>query len=195
MILTITGPSASGKTTLMRGIIAMRPGAEPLESITTRGPRESDVPGEYKYVPQKWFKTFLKSGAFLWNIEAHGNCYGTRRRTVDNALGSGVHIAILTIEGVKSLLEYAMLRQKKDAMRSIYLRIGDAEQLRQRFILRGDGHGDIEQRIAECASWDVQAQTAGVRFHAIEGTHPKETVLAQALHFLDEHAQHMRPSL
>ena len=55
MILTITGPSASGKTSLARALRLQIPGAVVLTSVTTRKPRPSDLPGEYKYETQEGF--------------------------------------------------------------------------------------------------------------------------------------------
>ncbi|HUO50815.1 MAG TPA: hypothetical protein VMU25_04610 [Candidatus Paceibacterota bacterium] len=198
MILTITGPSASGKTTLMRGLIAERAGIEPLESVTTRQPRESDVPGEYKYVPESWFETFLQEDAFLWYIILHGNRYGTRKQTVDLALeDTRTHVAILDFRGVHKLIWRAIAQDKRELVRSIYLYVEDEHILRARMTQRkSESPEKIEQRIAECRPWNKFARSIEhiIPFRFIDGSLPTEKVLKQTLTVLDEPIKNMRPS-
>ena len=65
MIWSLTGSSASGKTTIARLIIEEVPNAKPLQSVTTRAVRASDIPGEYEYVNEMEFDRLSRAREFL----------------------------------------------------------------------------------------------------------------------------------
>src|ERR1035437_3319491 len=121
MILSITGPSGVGKTTLMHNLLQRLPNAVPLTSVTTRAPRPSDEPGEYEYVSNDEFDAIAKSGAFLWEARAYVNRYGTRKAIIDEALASTkLYIPVLVIDAVTTLHAYATANGTTDALHSMY---------------------------------------------------------------------------
>ena len=89
-ILVISGPSGTGKTTLVNRLIACAP--VPLKksiSATTRAPRAGEVDGEdYYFLPREEFERRIDKGDFLEYAEVHktGQLYGTLKSHVDNAL-------------------------------------------------------------------------------------------------------------
>lgn len=86
-IITLSGPSAVGKTTIARELLQANPEWKLLISLTTRGPRPSDIPGEYKYnVSMRRFDELEREGKFVWTVCVHGNKYGTLSKLVDDAL-------------------------------------------------------------------------------------------------------------
>ena len=182
MILSITGPSGVGKTTLMHNLLGVLPGAKPLTSVTTRSPRPTDEPGEYEYVSQEEFDAIADAGAFLWQARAYINRYGTRKAIIDEALASPtLYLPALVIDAVKTLHAYAAEVGKTEAVRSLYLHIQDESELRARFTERGDKPEEAEARIAECRSWNKNAKESGVPFIYLEATKTREEIVENAL--------------
>lgn len=85
-IITITGPSAAGKTALVRALLERRKELQMVVSCTTRARRGTDLPGEYSYLSEEEFRSLKEESAFLWAVHVHGAWYGTLRRSVADAL-------------------------------------------------------------------------------------------------------------
>ncbi|HEY5383278.1 MAG TPA: hypothetical protein VIJ88_01855 [Candidatus Paceibacterota bacterium] len=183
MILSITGPSGVGKTTLMRNLLQALPKATPLTSVTTRAPRPTDEPGEYEYVSQAEFDARSERGVFLWEVRPHGKCYATAQKTIDEALeGRDVFIAPLLISAVGALLAYAATKGASDAVHAMYLWIESPQELRARFYNRGDmSDEEIEGRLEECRSWNAEAKNSLLPFIFLKATQTPEEIAANAL--------------
>lgn len=75
MIVTLTGPSCAGKSTLEK--LLVKRGFSNAISTTTRQPRAGDVDGEsYYFVDREAFEDGLKSDVFVEHVEFGGNYYG-----------------------------------------------------------------------------------------------------------------------
>lgn len=183
MIWSITGPSASGKTTIARLIIEAVPEAKHLPSVTTRPRRFSDNPGEYEHVSDTEFDRLSRAREFLWEVAPHGYRYATRKSKVDEALAGGIYIPILVIEAAVKLHAYAQAQGKVREVRSLYVRMTNEEELRRRFTERGDDPDDMERRLLQCRDWNARALNAGIPFRVIEGEGKPEEKAAQALAF------------
>jgi guanylate kinase len=186
MILTITGPSGVGKTTLMHNLLQALPHAKTFESVTTRARRPTDEPGEYRYVSEKEFEAMRERGEFLWEAHPHGKSYATAKLSIDAALPSDhIFISPLVVSAVGALTEYAKAQGKESAVRSFYIWTDDIKELRRRFHTRADmTPAEIEQRLEECRSWNVEAKESGLPFIYVEATHTPEEILAHALTLL-----------
>lgn len=76
VIITITGPSCAGKSTLER-LLVKRGIAVNAISTTTRPMRTGDVQGEsYYFVTREGFEQGLALGNFVEHVEFGGNYYG-----------------------------------------------------------------------------------------------------------------------
>jgi guanylate kinase len=185
MILSLTGPSGVGKTTLMHNLLKALPNAQPLTSYTTRVARPSDEPGEYHYITQAEFDRMSAAGEFLWEAHAYVNHYGTRKADIDTALESGIlYMPVLVLSAVKKLHEYANEIGKTPNLHSMYIRIEDEAELRARFAERGDKPEEAEARIVECRTWNEEAKNLGVPFIYLEAQKKREDILADALEHL-----------
>ncbi len=181
MILSITGPSGVGKTTLLHNLLHALPNAQPLRSYTTRAARVSDEPGEYVYISTEGFDILAHNGAFLWEARTYVNRYGTKKEDVDHALEGGVYLPVLVIDAVKTLHMYAKEADKESAVRSIYVYLDDEQELYRRLKERGDREEEIQVRIAECRLWNKEARASGIPFIYLAATQRKEEISADAL--------------
>ena len=186
MILTITGPSGVGKTTLMHNLLGSLPHAHVFESVTTRAPRPTDEPGEYRYVSEEEFGAMRDRGEFLWEAHPHGKSYATTKHSIDDALAhDAVFISPLVVSAVGILTEYAKAQGKVGAVRSFYIWTDDMDELRRRFHTRADmTPAEIEQRLEECRSWNVEAKASGLPFIYLQTTRMPQEILAHALTLL-----------
>jgi guanylate kinase len=98
MILLITGPSGAGKSSFIRQLMAGQPRLAFSVSTTTRPRREGEVDGvDYDFVDQSVFDELVAEGAFVEWARVHGNCYGTRRRHLEEMTATG-RIPVLDID-------------------------------------------------------------------------------------------------
>ncbi|MBD3251876.1 hypothetical protein GF380_05515 [Candidatus Uhrbacteria bacterium] len=66
MIVTFTGASGSGKTTIANAILERVPSAQLLTSNTTRNPRPTALPRVDSYLDRERFEQMEADGHFLW---------------------------------------------------------------------------------------------------------------------------------
>jgi guanylate kinase len=98
ILLILSAPSGTGKTTLARRLIASHPGAVFSVSYTTRPPRGAERDGvDYHFVDPEAFARMASTGAFLEQAEVHGHWYGTPRSVATQAKANGV-LAIFDID-------------------------------------------------------------------------------------------------
>src|SRR5215208_1426711 len=90
LMLVLSSPSGAGKTTLARRLLEAEPEVQMSVSYTTRKPRKGENDGkDYHFVGQDAFNTMRDRGEFLESAVVFGNCYGTRRKPVEEAMASG----------------------------------------------------------------------------------------------------------
>jgi guanylate kinase len=98
LLLVLSAPSGTGKTTLAHRFRAAHPDAVFSISATTRPPRGAEKDGvDYHFVTPQRFAELAGAGAFAEFAEVHGHRYGTLRSTVDDALSAG-RIALFDID-------------------------------------------------------------------------------------------------
>lgn len=158
-IFTLTGVSGSGKTTIMRELLKRNANIKVLPSITTRTKRDSDVPGEYRYIGEKEFENMQQNNAFLWDVDMHGSFYGTAKVDVDYALKANHKSIMLLVPEVISIL-----KSYTHFVLSFYIISPPEDILRQRLQNRGDDRVDIEKRILDCKKWDKEAGSSDYIF-------------------------------
>lgn len=97
-LFVVTGASGTGKTTLVKAALDAIPSLRWSVSATTRGARTGEVDGtDYRFVSHERFTELVESGEMLEWAEVYGNCYGTPRSPVDDALAAG-HSILLEID-------------------------------------------------------------------------------------------------
>jgi guanylate kinase len=150
LLIVVTGPSAVGKGTICRALLAENPNIRFSVSCTTRKPRPGEVHGvEYFFLSHEEFKAKIDAGEFLEWAEVYGNYYGTLKSYVDEVTENG-HDIILDIDrvGARSVRE-----TYPDAV-WVFVIPPSMEALRQRIAARGSESPEaVARRLAEAPKW------------------------------------------
>ena len=94
-LIVISGPSGAGKTSICKALLEQLPGTVWSVSVTTRPPRPGEVNGRsYKFVSKEEFEAKQAAGELLESAEYIGHRYGTPRRPVEEALGTGRNVVM-----------------------------------------------------------------------------------------------------
>lgn len=92
-IFVITAPSGTGKTTLLKALLAGDSRLQFSISYTTRPPRWGEVHGkDYFFVTREEFDSLKARGALVEWVEQFGYAYGTSRDWVKETLARGVDL-------------------------------------------------------------------------------------------------------
>lgn len=104
-VLVITAPSGTGKTTLLKALLAADAGLRFSISYTTRPPRPGEVPGkDYFFTSPAEFRRLRDSGALVEWVEQFGFGYGTSRQWVLETLEAGVDLVFdIETQGARAL--------------------------------------------------------------------------------------------
>ncbi len=107
MILVISGPSGTGKGTLLEKAMSINPNMKYSTSATTRKPRTGEIPDvSYFFKTEEEFNEMIKSGEILEWDEFCKNKYGTPKTPVAKALEQGIDIVMdITVPGAMAVKE------------------------------------------------------------------------------------------
>jgi guanylate kinase len=98
LLLILSAPSGTGKTTLARRLCAAHPGAIFSVSYTTRAPRDGEKDGvDYHFVSEERFQQMIAEGAFVEWARVHSHHYGTPKSVIEEAQKRGA-LAIFDID-------------------------------------------------------------------------------------------------
>lgn len=100
MFFVLSGPSGSGKGTVLQEVLRKSDRIVYSVSATSRSPRAGEVDGiNYYFKSREEFETLIKADAFIEYTETYGNYYGTLKSEVEKAIVNGKNI-ILEIDPV-----------------------------------------------------------------------------------------------
>jgi guanylate kinase len=182
MIITLTGASGVGKTTIVKQLLSTFPfSLKIISSYTTRKPRNTDIPKEYKHVSRLKFGFLKLVGSFLWTAYPHGNSYGTMKHSVTKALQdrNNYYVLILTGDAIRQLRDFAEQIGCSDNVISFYVLSPSQEILIERLKIRGDEQKEIEKRIADCVKWDTKAQASGIPYEFVNNNRSIESAIEE----------------
>ncbi len=143
-LFIISGPSGSGKSSLISDVLKDLNDFEKSVSATTRPLRKGEILGkQYYFMAEEEFEDLVEKGNFLEWAEYSGYYYGTPKKAVCEKLAGGVNV-ILEID-VKGAMQ---IKEKIDDAFYIFILTNTIEELRKRLIKRGtDGREEIEKRL------------------------------------------------
>src|SRR3954465_2866677 len=118
LMLVLSSPSGTGKTTLSRRLLEVDPAVQLSVSATTRPQRPAEVDGrDYHFVDRARFDEMVRKGQLLEWAEVFGNRYGTPRAPVEEALTRGNDVLFdIDWQGTQQLREKA-----RDDLVSVFL--------------------------------------------------------------------------
>jgi guanylate kinase len=90
MLIVVSAPSGSGKTTIAKKIMEKFPFIKFSVSATTRPKRNGEIDGkDYFFLTKEEFEKKIQNGELLEWEEIYGNYYGTLKSVVESALKNG----------------------------------------------------------------------------------------------------------
>lgn len=110
-LFIITAASGTGKTSLVKELLASMDNLQVSISHTTRQPRPAETDGvHYHFTDVANFERLIADGAFFEYAEVFGNYYGTSKQAVDELLSQGIDV-ILEIDWQGALQVKAQFAQ------------------------------------------------------------------------------------
>lgn len=105
LLFVVSAPSGAGKTTLCNKVVRELPDLELSVSHTTRSPRPGEEHGRnYYFVSMEEFRERVDTGRIVEWAEIYGNCYGTARQTIEQAVARGLDLLFdLDEQGARQL--------------------------------------------------------------------------------------------
>lgn len=145
-LIIISGPSGSGKDTVLRELFKKMPEVEFSISSVTRKMRDGEVEGEkYNFISREKFQLMIKENQLLeYNLYCD-NYYGTPKAPVEKCIASGGEIILeVDVNGA------ANVRKNCEDCYSIFIAPPSFEVLKNRLTGRGTETKEvIEKRLAE----------------------------------------------
>ncbi len=145
-LIVISGPSGSGKNSVLARVRDSVPNLTYSVSATTRAPREGELDGvHYFFVKHDEFVLMMEADEFLETAEFCGNYYGTPRSLVERSLSAGedviMDIEIRGADQVRAAMPDAVF---------IFLVPPSYAELRARIERRGSESAEaVERRLAK----------------------------------------------
>lgn len=138
ILITFSGPSGSGKDTVLNQLIKKRDDTKISISMTTRNMREGEIDGlHYYFVDRDFFERKIEADGMLEYAEYAGNLYGTPKDPVYEMINAGkVVILEIEVQGAEKI------KQKYPDVISVFLMPPSLRVLEER--LRGRNTDDEE---------------------------------------------------
>ena len=131
-----TAPSGSGKTTIVKHLLAVNPNLGFSISASTRDKRgRSEENGkDYYFLSKEEFRQKIEEDAFVeWEEVYTGNYYGTLKQEVQRIWDEGKHVVFdVEVKGAQNLKKYF----GDDAL-AIFVKVPSMEVLKERLTGRG----------------------------------------------------------
>jgi guanylate kinase len=142
LLLVLSSPSGAGKTTISRKLFEEDGKLAMSVSVTTRPKRPGEIDGtHYYFVDRAKFDEMVAQGELLEHAVVFGNCYGTPRGPVMQALDAGQDIiSDVDWQGTQQLKEHV-----RDDVVTIFILPPTIEALKERLQIRAQDTPEVVQ--------------------------------------------------
>lgn len=155
MLIIISGPSGSGKGTIIKEFLKRYPEVCYSVSYTTRPRREGEEDGkDYYFIDKKEFEELIKKDFFIEWAKVYDYYYGTSKEYILKKLKEKKDVLLeIEIQGAKKIRE---IFDKKETI-FIFILPPDFNELKRRIInrKRGESDDEINKRI-EFAKQEIE---------------------------------------
>ena len=155
-VVVLSGPSAVGKSTLVRCLRERIPELHFSVSATTRAPRPGEVDGvDYYFVTPARFQQLIDEGALLEWAEIHSGLHrsGTPARPIRDATAAG-HPVLVEVD----LAGARAVKQAMPEAITVFLAPPSWEALESRLVGRGTETAEVIERRLATARTELAAQ-------------------------------------
>ncbi|MGV0871258.1 guanylate kinase [Mycolicibacterium sp. XJ879] len=181
-VVVLSGPSAVGKSTLVRCLRERIPDLYFSVSVTTRAPRPGEVDGvDYAFITDDQFAQLIHSGALLEWAEIHGGLHrsGTPAQPVRDATAAGRPVLIeVDLAGARSV------KQAMPEALTVFVAPPDWATLQSRLTRRGTETPEVMARRLATAKAELAAQG---EFDAVVVNSQLESACAELVSLLVAH--------
>jgi guanylate kinase len=161
LLLILSAPSGTGKTTLARRLVAAHPGAAFSVSYTTRAPRGDEKDGvDYRFVSEEKFRQMIDADEFVEWAQVHGHHYGTPRSSIANA--KGLVVFDIDVQGGETIK-----KQHAEAVRALILPPSLAELERRLRARSTDDDATVRRRLHAARIEIRLARSAGYEYWVV----------------------------
>ena len=151
LLLIVSGPAGSGKTTLCTRICETHTEIDRVVTSTARSPRDGEKHGtDYYFFSSSEFEAKIEAGEFFEYARVHDRLYGTLKSEIHRKLESGRDILLnIDVQGAESFRKAAQNTPGlANKLVSIFVAPVDKEELQRRLKSRAsDNQAEIARRL------------------------------------------------
>lgn len=151
MLIVLSGPSGSGKGTIIKSLLSSRSDTVLSISVTTRQPRPGEIDGiHYFFRTREEFLEMISSDDLLEYAEYNGNFYGTPEESIKKWLAEGKNVLLeIEVQGAEQVMDH------RSDLVSIFITIPSMEELERRLRDRGTENEDTIRGRMEVAKREL----------------------------------------
>jgi len=167
LLIVVSGPAGSGKTTICERIIPEEPNLSRVVTSTTRKPREDERDRiDYYFFDHSVFEEKIEANEFYEYARVHNNLYGTLKSEVQEKLMTGMDLLlVIDVQGAAALREKTKTDELlKKRLVTVFIMPPDIAELEKRLRARAtDDNNEIKRRlevakeeIKQCSLYDYR---------------------------------------
>ena len=149
LFILISGPSGTGKTSVIKALCESDTTLAFSISATTRPPRSDEVDGvDYYFLDESEFEDLIQCNGFLEWVKYGGHYYGTLKSTIESTIESGKDLILeIDVHGAKKIKDLGI------RYTSIFLLPPSLESLEKRLRNRKtESDSELQQRLLTAKS-------------------------------------------